>query len=123
MVTRKPASTLHQVAPAAPAAPNDLLADLREIYKNLDAIDTANMSPAQQQAWFDQYTKTRQAIMVLETQSLAAINKQLGSIADNVTQAIDDCEKALHGVQEAAVVMQTVATALTAIAKIAVLLA
>jgi pyruvate/2-oxoglutarate/acetoin dehydrogenase E1 component len=120
MPTRKPASARRQ---AAPAVASDLLDDLREIYKNLDAIDTKTMSPAQQQEWFDQYTKTRQAIMVLETQSLAAINKQLGNIADSVTRAIDDCEKTLHGVQDAAVVMQTVAAALTAIAKIAVLLA
>ena len=120
MPTRKPALAPRQ---AAPAVAGDLLDDLREIYKNLDAIDTTTMSPAQQQEWFDQYTTTRQAIMVLETQSLAAINKQLGKIADKVTRAIDDCEKTLHGVQDAAVVMQTVATALTAIAKIAVLLA
>jgi hypothetical protein len=107
----------------APAASNDLLADLREIYKNLDAVDTRPMSPADQEQWFNQYTTTRQAIMVMETNTLAEINAKLGDLADDVTRAIDDCEKALHGIQEGAVIIQTVATAFGAIAQIAALLA
>lgn len=116
-----PAPQVH--ANVEPGNPNDLLDDLREIYKNLDAIDTRPMNPEQQQQWFSQYTTTRQAIMVVETNALAAINQQLGALADNVRRAIDDCEKALHGVQEAAVIIKTVAVALGAIAQIAMLFA
>jgi len=39
------------------------------------------------------------------------------------TRAIGDCEKALRGLHDTAVVMQTIAVALIAIAKITVLLA
>ncbi len=109
--------------PPADAAPSDLLDDLREIYKNLDAVDTREMTPDEQQKWFAQYTTTRKAIIVLETQELGAIIEQLGNNADKVALAVDDCEKALHGVQEAAVVIKTVAVALGAIAQIAVLFA
>jgi len=122
MGRKKPTSAPRDAENAVPTEASDLLNDLREIYKNLDAVDTRTMSPEQQQTWFEEYTKTRQAIMVLETNTLAVINDRLGALADNVTRAIDDCEKSLHGVLDTAVVIQTVAVALGAIAQIALLL-
>ena len=128
MTTKKPASNAPAVAPAvappAPGAPpGDLLDDLREIYKNLDLVDTMSMDAAQQQVWFDQYTRTRRAILAMESQALSAINQKLGQDADSVREAVDRCEKALHGVMDAAIVLQTVGAALGAIASIAALVA
>jgi hypothetical protein len=84
---------------------------------------TLNMDIGEQRAWFSQYSQVRHAIITLETTTLRDINTEFERKANQLADAIDRCESALHGLRDAKEIMAAVSGALGSIASLVAMFA
>jgi len=94
---------------------SDSLANLREIYQKLDAIDTREMDIQEQRVWFREYTSVRHAIIVLEDANIQQMNDEAERQAADMAKAISNCEDTLHGVQDSEKIIAGVSSVLGSI--------
>lgn len=126
MATKKRRIKLARVRAAAETGVPDrdeVLANLREIYAKLDRVDASSIGDDEYLKWRNEYSATRKAIMVLETADFDDLDRNHREMAAEIAGAIQECERALHGIQDGARVIKVAGAIAGSLAKLVALFA